>query len=137
VRPRRYDVNAEQRKPRPTKGNRSGEGPDLSPELDLLEYLSYDDQPLDQAKLPFDSLAHAKRAVTALVACGAAQLVDKSAEGEPTLKAWRVQEVLQDDQSWCLPAASQYVLRLTSRGRRQFIEDSASFFDRLFREPRG
>ncbi len=108
---------------------------ELSPEVDLLERLSAEDASLYDAAFgscwAFRDLAHAKHAVSVFVEAQAVELYDRESEAQVTVAFHSAGWIIQDDANWEKDAP--YCLRLTRKGYKQFVEDSASFFERLFR----
>jgi hypothetical protein len=109
---------------------------ELSPEVDLLERLSAEDASLHEAAFgscwAFRDLAHAKRAVGVFVEAQAVELYDGQSEAQLAIPFHSARWIIQDDANWETDAP--YWLRLTRKGYNQFVEDSASFFERLFRK---
>ena len=89
-------MSRRQRKPRSKDKPKSQGEPGLSPEVDLLEYLSSGDQPLDQAKLPFPSLEHAQRAVMTFVKAGLADLLVLEGGAETPVPDWQLAAIVND-----------------------------------------
>lgn len=87
----------------------------VPPELDLIEVLSSEDEPLWYAAVQLDSVETARHAVASLLKHGQIELLR---DGEPT-KHWQWREILADDASWQLVTpkeSSTLWLRLTDAG---------------------
>ena len=97
----------------------------MSPEVDILEWLSALDCTLAQVRGAFPSHTHAARSIGILIRTRA--VVMQSAEGA-LVEDWRVPRVLEDPSQW----TDAYVLTLTDRGFEQFHADSANFYDEFF-----
>lgn len=106
--------------------------PRLSAEVDLLEYLYAEDQPLSEARLPFPTLDHARRVVKILVKSGAVELFRCDDPAETAVPDWQIKGILDDDSNWQPHDNSEYLLRLTPSGLDQFTHDSQRLFDDLF-----
>ena len=115
---------------------------EMSPELDLLESLTGQDESLhfawqvfSRSKEPDDeSRERARKAVSVYVKLGYVQIVRVVKQTEVPVPDWDVRCILEDAASWKPPSrgSGQYRLHLTDEGNEAFVRDSAGFFDRLF-----
>ena len=114
----------------------------LSPEIDLLETLTGQDESLLVALRVFGAtddaqvFERARRAVEMQAKMGLIQIVRKAGGTETLLQNWELRPVLEDKANWLKHPdrldAPTYWLRLTAKGYEAFVEGSASFFEELF-----
>ena len=89
-----------------------------SPELDLLETLSGQDESLFVVSQIFSTSSgeaafeRARHAVTMQIEAGKIVLVEKTSCSERVLESWRMREVLADKTNWLKDAAPYYFLQL-------------------------
>jgi len=114
--------------------NESNVTMDLPPEIDLLEILSAEEVPLHATVRLFTSINRARRVVAIYVGSGTVKLLRRTQGRDEGVQDWELRQLLQDPAVWdCSPGQSpQFWLALTDKGREQFINDSRSFYDRLF-----
>lgn len=111
-----------------------------SPEVDLLEMLTGRDESLDTVLAVFGSptdpvaLEHARRVVSIYATNGIVEIVRLENGVRSVLPHWEIRPVLTDPLNWTDASESgpAYLLCLTPKGYDTFVEDSASFFARLF-----
>jgi hypothetical protein len=112
----------------------------LPPEIDLLEYLTGQDEPLTLILSlfgpPDDAKAQerARRVLTIYANEGLVEFLYEAEGEQRKLTPWQVRSVLEGWETALpnQPGGQQYLLRLTPKGYDAFVRDSAGFFDKLF-----
>jgi hypothetical protein len=104
--------------------------PDCSPELDLLERLSAENETLRQCSFGFPNRQHLRRTLNALLHTGSVRLLDTDALPPRELEQWEWRGTLDRLED----PPPNIVASLTDRGYDQFVNDSVGFFERLFRD---
>lgn len=112
-----------------------------SPEIDLLETLTAQDEKLIVASSIFGGIKdarnfeRAKRVIQIHISSGVVQMHRAIGNAKQAVPDWEVRFVLADKTNWLNSTQEPlYWLSLTDKGREVFSEDSGSFFDRLFRK---